>query len=171
MREKTVGGWFGYEAIFLKKRFSKQIKGWLESDTALRRRFFMAGENGAWVCREAAARDYLAKAEVMRDHLLTAYHLSSGLPGRSTEIASLRFSNRVNALRNFYVTSDVLYTISRYSKNTSRTQSDTYIARFMTPAVSKLFAIALMVIRPLELCFAKFLNDENLVISLKEFAF
>jgi len=170
-RAATIKYWFGSSVLLEEERFTKRMKDWLTNDHNLRNRFFEQKQDGSWGCREVAARHYLAKAEDMRDSLILAYHLTSGMPGRATEIAGFRISNRKYALRNFYAAGNTLYTVSRYSKNTSQSQKDEYIARFMIPEVAELFAVTFTVIRPVELYFAKFLNVQGLVSSLSEFAF
>lgn len=86
-----------------------------------------------------SVRKWLTASDEFLMRLLVLIHLSSGLPMRGNEYASLLMKNgAVKSLRSIYFLKGTLAIIQRYTKTQSSTQKDSFIPRFLPHGVATL---------------------------------
>lgn len=87
-------------------------------------------------------------------HLLVAFHLSSGLPGRGGEVCGLLVENTEVRTRNLFYLFGGLVVIHQYNKTSHNRGIEKTIAKKLYPPVADLLLLYLTVIRPVELLVA-----------------
>jgi hypothetical protein len=97
---------------------------------------------------EAFARLVLAKSAVLEKTLLTLIHLTSGAPGRATELVDMRVTAHGDIRRNLFLAGREVYLVPNWSKNTGKCAPQ-QIYRFCQEDLSLLLLTNLMIIRPL----------------------
>jgi len=165
-RSLEVGCWFGRHLIQTQAPYTEFLCDIIENNAQLKQRFFVNEQ-----IQESEVRSIFYEADKAREYLLIAYHLLSGLPARASEISVLKLRNTNTELRNLYVNGGRMYTISRYSKNQSRTQRDSFIARFLPKQLANFFILELLIIRPMLINLALKIGDEATKNALMTYLF
>lgn len=119
---------------------------------------------GSTVRREAVQK-WLANGKSIQEKLLPCLHISSGSPGRSTELETMTLYNTESHPRNVYISQGRLVFVTRYSKSRWLTGADKIIPRFPDQETSKLFLSYLVLFRPLESLFVKLLFGEEVMTN------
>lgn len=111
--------------------------------------------------RRSAIEHWLKTIQDVQDNLLVCTHLSSGSPGRATELETLKLFNDVYSPRNFYISQGRVVVVTRYSKTRSLSGLDKIIPRFPDLVTSKQFLTYLVMFRTLETAFVGALYGNN----------
>jgi hypothetical protein len=80
--------------------------------------------------------------------VFAASHLTASLPGRGTEITSIRYLNTKEALRNVFFYGGQMIIIISYNKARASNNYAFYIVRYLQPSLSLSFLKYLAIIRP-----------------------
>ena len=78
---------------------------------------------------------------------MVAMHTNS-LPGRGSEIGSIKFANSVYSARNIYVLNGRLAFVTCYDKSRSRRMTTEYIVRYLSDELSQVVAQYLAYVCP-----------------------
>lgn len=92
--------------------------------------------------------------ERLKEHLLVLIHLTSGLPARGPEIASIKFLNDIHKLRNVFLWHNAVLVTVDYNKSENVTDQAKVIARFLPHRVARLLVTYIVDIHP----FASFVS-------------
>lgn len=101
---------------------------------------------GQW-CRRRS-EEYLQLVAEFSRLLLVCIHFSGGLPGRTTEVTTLRHQNTRQVMRNIFVHNGRLVIITEYHKARSRTNFAFYVVRILPQLVSQILFQYLVYVRP-----------------------
>lgn len=115
----------------------------------LQRRAFSAKKLAAgnrWSLPQCQA--YLSSIEGLKKQLLVCLHFTGGLPGRGTEITTIRWCNTRQSLRNIFVHNGRLVIVIEYNKTRASTNHSFYVVRVLPLVVSEMLFIYLAYIRP-----------------------
>jgi hypothetical protein len=113
------------------------------------------------------------KVDELGQWLLAAYHLSSGMPARATEIAAFTYRNTPTKSRNLFVSKgkSCLYTVQTYHKCQNAVGSTKTIPRFLEGRLGRLLLASLVFIRPFQERLAEELGDTEKSTDLRRFLF
>ena len=107
---------------------------------------------------------YLQQVRVFQPLLLLCIHFTGGMPGRGTEIGTLKWCNTRTSMRNVFVLHGQLLVIVEYQKAQRTTNKAYYVVRALPPLVSQLLFYYLAFVRP----FAEFLSYQTSQLFSKE---
>ena len=105
--------------------------------------------------------EYVQLAARFSRLLLVCIHFSGGMPGRTTEVATVRYQNSRQVMRNVFAYNGRLAIITEYHKARSRTNHAFYVVRFLPRLVSEILFRYLAYVRP----FANSLVNEDEVLQ------
>src|SRR5579871_1432435 len=91
---------------------------------------------------------YLGQVAAFQRALLLCVHFTGGMPGRATEIATIRWCNTRTAMRNVFIQHGRLLIIIEYQKAQRTTHQAFYVVRALPPAVGQLLYSYLAFVRP-----------------------
>ncbi|KAF7944511.1 hypothetical protein EAE96_010902 [Botrytis aclada] len=94
------------------------------------------------------SENYLQLAMKFGRLLQVCIHFVGGMPGRMTEIASIRYRNTRQVMRNIFVHNGKLAIITEYHKARSRTNHAFYVVRILPQLVSQMLFQYLVYIQP-----------------------
>jgi hypothetical protein len=97
------------------------------------------------------ASEFLAKLCSWRDTLYFLMHILGGQPPRVPEALTVQFANNSSQQRNVILLQDRIATVIGYSKTEWKSQKARYCPRVLTPSISRILALYLIYIRPLEM--------------------
>lgn len=107
------------------------------------------GASNKTLWRSKAALAYQKKAESFLERLLLLAHLTSGQPGRGTELLSIRYKNTVHGQhRNLFIDHGRVSTVTSYHKGYSVTGSTKIIHRYLPKVVGEMFTYHIWVVLP-----------------------
>jgi hypothetical protein len=95
-------------------------------------------------------KKFLLRSTKLGQLLLTALHLSSGLPSRGTELETLKFRKSGLALNNVWILNGRLVTITYYNKTATSLDDGRPIVRVLPQKISGLLLLYLLSIRQIE---------------------
>ena len=104
-----------------------QQRAWHDKDSGL-----MAKQR--WVPSKVAK--YLQQVVAFQPLLLLCIHFTGGMPGRGTEIGTIRWCNTRTAMRSVFVQHAMLLIIIEYQKAQRTTNKAFYVVRALPPVVS-----------------------------------
>jgi hypothetical protein len=93
-------------------------------------------------------QSYFKLANRLSSLLLVCIHFSGGMPGRTTEIATMRYLNTRKVMRNVFIHHGRLVLITEYHKARTQTNHAFYIVRVLPSLVSQILFQYLVYIRP-----------------------
>jgi hypothetical protein len=99
-----------------------------------------------WVPSQAAK--YLQQVAAFQQQLLLCIHFTGGMPGRGTEIGTMKWCNTRTTMRNVFVLHALLLIVLEYQKAQYSTHRAFYVVRALPPAVSQLLFRYLAFVRP-----------------------
>jgi hypothetical protein len=99
-----------------------------------------------WVPSRVAR--YLRQVAAFQQQLLLCIHFAGGMPGRGTEIGSLKWCNTPTTMRNVFVLHSLLLIVLEYQKAQYSTNRAFYVVRTLPLAVSQLLFRYLAYVRP-----------------------
>jgi superfamily II DNA helicase RecQ len=126
-----------------------------------RRDFY--SRNGKW--NKNCVKRYLRAAERFKILLLVCVHITSGQPGRGSEITTMRFKNGLLQDRNIYIIDGRVMTVSRYHKSQSQWDKPKIVPRFLPPRLSQVMVLYLAYVQPFE----EYLNVQVLKGGISEY--
>ncbi|KAH8745513.1 hypothetical protein BGZ57DRAFT_975038 [Hyaloscypha finlandica] len=88
---------------------------------------------------DRAVHSYLANEERFLRKLMVAMHVIS-LPGRGSEISSIKFANSIYSARNIYVLNRRMAFVTCYDKSRSRRMTTEYVMRYWPDELSQVLA-------------------------------
>jgi superfamily II DNA helicase RecQ len=95
-----------------------------------------------------AVRRYLGQVDRFLEMLLCSVHVTSGQPGRGSEITTMRHRNGTLQDRNIFVADGQIMTVVRYHKSQSQWDKPKVVPRFLPPQLGQVMAIYLVYIQP-----------------------
>jgi hypothetical protein len=104
--------------------------------------------------------------------LLACIHFTGGIPGRGTEVTTIKWCNTRHVMRNVFVYQGRLVIITEYTKARGRMNKSFYIVRFLPLLVSQILFQYLVYVRP----FAEALSSQaqlgsQVATSLDQYSF
>ena len=108
---------------------------------------FTRGPDGRRCWNDRAVKSYLASDKQCLRKIMVAMHTNS-LPGRGSEIGSIKFANSVYSARNIYVLNGRLAFVTCYDKSRSRRMTTEYIVRYLSDELSQVVAQYLAYVCP-----------------------
>jgi hypothetical protein len=96
-------------------------------------------------------KKFLARSTKLCQLLLCALHLSSGLPGRATEIQSLRIRKNGGLSNNVWIMNGNIVTITYYNKTISNSDESRPIVRVIPMNFSVYFLLYISCVRNIEM--------------------
>lgn len=104
--------------------------------------------DGGWDVRRV--KKYLRRVTKYLELLLFAVHVTSGQPGRGTEITSMRHRNGCLQDRNMFVVDGDFMTVTRYHKSASQFDKPKVVPRFLPPRLGQLLVLYLARLQPFQ---------------------
>jgi Orsellinic acid/F9775 biosynthesis cluster protein D len=93
-------------------------------------------------------RQYLSQVEELKQQLLVCIHLTGGMPGRGSEITTIKWCNTRHTMRNIFVYHGRLMVLIEYNKTRASTNNAFYIARILPLTMSRVLFQYLAYVRP-----------------------
>jgi hypothetical protein len=90
---------------------------------------------------------FIANDVRFRRKLMVAMHIMN-LPGRGSEIGSIKFANSIYSARNMYVLNGRMAFVTCYDKSRSRRMTTEYIVRYLPDELSQVLAQYLVYVCP-----------------------
>ncbi|KAF9729764.1 hypothetical protein PMIN01_12628 [Paraphaeosphaeria minitans] len=104
--------------------------------------------DGTW--NVARVKLYLRSVKRFKELELANLHIDEGMPGRGTEITSMRFRNGALQDRNLFVMDGQIMTVVRYYKSQSQFDKPKVIPRFLPSRLSQVLVVYLAYVQPFE---------------------
>lgn len=108
----------------------------------------MRDNAGEWDTRRV--RQYLRQVRRFLELLLVAVHMTSGQPGRGTEVTTMRFRNSVLQDRNVFVVDGQVMTVVRYHKSQSQWDKPKVVPRFLPSRLGQVMVMYLAYVQPFQ---------------------
>lgn len=102
--------------------------------------------DGQWSVK--AVRRYMRQMDRFLALLLCSVHVTSGQPGRGSEITTIRHRNGMLQDRNIFVVDGQIMTVVRYHKSQSQWDKPKIVPRFLPPQLGQIMALYLAYIQP-----------------------
>jgi superfamily II DNA helicase RecQ len=93
---------------------------------------------------------YLRRVDHFLGLMLTGIHVTSGQPGRGSEVTTMRHRNGVLQDRNIFVVDGQLMTVVRYHKSQSQWDKPKVVPRFLPWRLGQVFAVYLAYLQPFQ---------------------
>jgi superfamily II DNA helicase RecQ len=103
---------------------------------------------GQW--RETEVKRYLRRVKRFLTLLLVCVHVTSGQPGRGSEITTIRHRNGMLQDRNIYVMDGQVMTVIRYHKSQSQWDTPKIVPRFLPPQLGQVMVVYLAYLQPFQ---------------------
>jgi hypothetical protein len=133
------------------------------NDVTLRRRLVSAvSANGVVTWNDDEVRRYLSNHSSLMENILFLVHLTSGMPGRATELATYTIANGASVCRAVIKSGKRVCLSAQYSKTDNLRRSTEPVARYLDEEISSLLVQELLVIRPLVIFISKSINHGSL---------
>ncbi|KAL5371657.1 hypothetical protein DPSP01_014102 [Paraphaeosphaeria sporulosa] len=110
---------------------------------------------GSWDAHQV--RRYLRLVEQFLTLLMVCVHVTSGQPGRGSEITSMRFRNGLLQDRNLFVVDGDVMTVARYHKSQSQWDKPKIVPRFLPARLGQVVVVYLAYLQP----FQEYLNVQG----------
>ncbi|KAL1972365.1 hypothetical protein VTN31DRAFT_6779 [Thermomyces dupontii] len=105
--------------------------------------------DGQLVWYDDMVNKYLKSADRFLERLLLLIHVTGGQPARAPELLSLRHRNtRGGGIRNVFIESGLVATLTRYHKTYGTTSKERTIYRYLPSAMSELVVYYLWLVKP-----------------------
>ncbi|KAL6172001.1 hypothetical protein ACJQWK_02991 [Exserohilum turcicum] len=91
---------------------------------------------------------YLRQVDRFLELLLFCVHVTSGQPGRGSEITTIRHRNGLLQDRNVFVVDGRIMTVVRYHKSQSQFDKPKIVPRFLPPQLGQVMAVYLAYLQP-----------------------
>lgn len=164
LSSRTPGHWFGLDARNGLLQEHKQLPLHIRADHALAARFL---DHAAQRYKAQAVVMWLDQGRQLLKTLLLLVHLSSGLPARASELATIKITNVPGGQRSIFLSSGTIAVIISYNKSSTSNG----IARFLPVPVAEVLFHYLVYIRPLQVHMADSIGKATLARSLRTFLF
>jgi hypothetical protein len=102
--------------------------------------------DGKWNVKQV--RRYLRCVDRFLTLLLVCVHMTSGQPGRGSEVTTMRFQNGQLQDRNIFVVDGQVMTVARYYKSQSQWDKLKVVPRFLPPQLGQVMVVYLAYLRP-----------------------
>ena len=102
--------------------------------------------DGRW--RSKKVRQYLLQVDRFLETLLCCVHITSGQPGRGSEITTIRHRNGLLQDRNIFIVDGAVMTVVRYHKSQSQWDKPKIVPRFLPPRLGQVMAVYLTYLQP-----------------------
>ncbi|EOA84444.1 uncharacterized protein SETTUDRAFT_72551, partial [Exserohilum turcica Et28A] len=104
--------------------------------------------DGRW--RGKRVGQYLRQVDWFLELLLFCVHVTSGQPGRGSEITTIRHHNGLLQDRNVFVVDGRIMTVVRYHKSQSQFDKLKIMPRFLPPQLGQVMAVYLAYLQPFQ---------------------
>ncbi|KAJ4329600.1 hypothetical protein N0V87_010726, partial [Didymella glomerata] len=102
--------------------------------------------DGQWSVK--SVRQYLRQVDRFLEVLLCSVHITSGQPGRGSEITTIRHRNGILQDRNIFVVDGQVMTVVRYHKSQSQLDKPKVVPRFLPPRLGQVMVLYLAYLQP-----------------------
>ncbi|CAO2655088.1 Nn.00g101520.m01.CDS01, partial [Neocucurbitaria sp. VM-36] len=106
----------------------------------------LQSRDGTWKGKNV--RRYLLQVERFLELLLGCVHITSGQPGRGSEITTIRHRNGLLQDRNIFVVDGQIMMVVRYHKSQSQWDKPKIVPRFLPPRLGQVMAVYLAYVQP-----------------------
>jgi hypothetical protein len=134
---------------------------WMLTQVADSRR--LRSSDGRW--KLAEVRRYVREIKRFLEILLFACHVTSGQPGRGTEVTTIRRVNGLLQDRNVFVVDGRVMTVTRYHKSQSQWDKPKVVPRFLPWRLAQVMVMYLVYVQP----FYEYLTVQVLGGSFSEY--
>ena len=102
--------------------------------------------NGQWNIKQV--KRYLRCVDRFLMLLMTCVHVTSGQPGRGSEITTMRHRNGLLQDRNLFIMDGQVMTVVRYHKSQSQWDKPKVVPRFLPPQLGQVMVMYLAYLQP-----------------------
>lgn len=104
--------------------------------------------DGEWKSKQV--KRYLRQVDRFLELLMVCVHVTSGQPGRGSEITTMRHRNGVLQDRNIFVADGQVMTVVRYHKSQSQWDKPKIVPRFLPPRLGQVMVVYLAYLQPFQ---------------------
>jgi hypothetical protein len=108
----------------------------------------LQSSNSRWKVKQV--KQYLRCVDRFLTLLLVCVHMTSGQPGRGSEITTMRHRNGLLQDRNIFVMDGQVMTVVRYHKSQSQWDKPKVVPRFLPPRLGQVMVIYLAYLQPFQ---------------------
>ncbi|KAI9882030.1 MAG: hypothetical protein M1823_006233, partial [Watsoniomyces obsoletus] len=108
----------------------------------------MRSSDGKWKIKQV--KRYLRQVDRFLELLMVCVHVTSGQPGRGSEITTMRHRNSVLQDRNIFVMDGQVMTVVRYHKSQSQWDKPKVVPRFLPPRLGQVMVVYLTYLQPFQ---------------------
>jgi superfamily II DNA helicase RecQ len=108
----------------------------------------LQSRDGKWEVRQV--KKYLRQVERFLGLLMVCVHMTSGQPGRGSEVTTMRHRNGVLQDRNIFVMDGQVMTVVRYHKSQSQWDKPKVIPRFLPQRLGQVMVVYLAYLQPFQ---------------------
>ena len=105
-------------------------------------------KDGTWKTR--TVKQYLRRVDRFLALLMLGVHMTSGQPGRGSEVTTMRHRNGMLQDRNVFVVDGQVMTVVRYHKSQSQWDKPKVVPRFLPPRLGQVMAVYLAYLQPFQ---------------------
>ncbi|KAJ4217439.1 hypothetical protein NW757_014639 [Fusarium falciforme] len=135
----------------VQERVGEMMLGW--KPAAMARRAWSSSFRGQALAKSGhwlpgSCQAYLEAGDELTTMIFAAFHLTTGLPGRGTEVASIRLRNTKLAIRNLFIREGQVLIIISYNKARASNNYAFYTVRYLPNSLGLYVFVYLAYIRP-----------------------
>jgi superfamily II DNA helicase RecQ len=108
----------------------------------------LRSSDGAWNLQQVGR--YLRQVKRFLELLLVCVHMTSGQPGRGSEVTTMRHRNGVLQDRNMFVIDGLVMTVVRYHKSQSQWDKPKVVPRFLPGRLGQVLVVYLAYLQPFQ---------------------
>ena len=106
----------------------------------------LQSSDGRWSAKQV--KRYLRRVDRFLTLLLVCVHMTSGQPGRGSEITTMRHRNGLLQDRNIFIVDGQVMTVVRYHKSQSQWDKPRVVPRFLPPRLGQVMVLYLAYLQP-----------------------
>jgi hypothetical protein len=108
----------------------------------------LQSSDGKWDVKRV--KRYLRQVDRFLTLLMVCVHMTSGQPGRGSEVTTMRHRNGLLQDRNIFVVDGQVMTVVRYHKSQSQWDKPKVVPRFLPPRLGQVMVLYLAYLRPFQ---------------------
>jgi superfamily II DNA helicase RecQ len=108
----------------------------------------LRSSDGKWKTKQV--KRYLRQVDRFLELLMVCVHVTSGQPGRGSEITTMRHRNGLLQDRNIFVMDGQVMTVVRYHKSQSQWDKPKVVPRFLPPRLGQIMVMYLAYLQPFQ---------------------
>ncbi|KAF1956343.1 hypothetical protein CC80DRAFT_363540, partial [Byssothecium circinans] len=108
----------------------------------------LQSSDGRWNVKQV--KRYLRQVDRFLTLLMVCVHMTSGQPGRGSEVTTMRHQNGLLQDRNIFVMDGQVMTVVRYHKSQSQWDKPKVVPRFLPPRLGQVMVMYLAYLQPFQ---------------------